>query len=104
MVSEPKRIQRKRTKGWRKPANTSYVGRPTKYSNQFVIGRYNFKLKRDMTAQDCVDRYKFWIISRKMIGFDEFDVATELKGKNLMCWCALAQPCHADVLLELANR
>jgi hypothetical protein len=44
----------------------------------------------------------------------------ELRGKNLACWCRLCaahaagrplggacpdcQPCHADVLLELANR
>lgn len=28
----------------------------------------------------------------------------ELRGKDLACWCALDQPCHADVLLELANR
>ena len=27
----------------------------------------------------------------------------ELRGKNLACWCRLDQPCHADVLLELAN-
>ena len=27
-----------------------------------------------------------------------------LRGKNLACWCALDQPCHADVLLEIANR
>lgn len=27
----------------------------------------------------------------------------ELRGKNLACWCALGAPCHADVLLELAN-
>jgi hypothetical protein len=29
---------------------------------------------------------------------------TELRGKNLACWCPLDQPCHADVLLELANK
>ncbi len=28
---------------------------------------------------------------------------SELRGKNLACWCPLDQPCHADVLLELAN-
>ena len=28
----------------------------------------------------------------------------KLRGKNLACWCALDAPCHADVLLELANR
>jgi hypothetical protein len=27
----------------------------------------------------------------------------ELRGKDLACWCALDQPCHADVLLEIAN-
>lgn len=30
------------------------------------------------------------------------DVAA-LRGKDLACWCPLDQPCHADVLLELAN-
>lgn len=27
----------------------------------------------------------------------------ELRGKNLACWCQPDEPCHADVLLELAN-
>ena len=27
----------------------------------------------------------------------------ELRGKNLICTCKLDEPCHADVLLELAN-
>lgn len=31
-------------------------------------------------------------------------IACDLRGKNLACWCALDKPCHADVLLELANR
>jgi hypothetical protein len=31
------------------------------------------------------------------------DIRRQLAGKNLACWCALGQPCHADVLLELAN-
>lgn len=30
-------------------------------------------------------------------------IRTELKGKDLVCWCALDMPCHADVLLEIAN-
>ena len=32
------------------------------------------------------------------------DVERELRGKNLACWCRLDQNCHADVLLELANK
>jgi hypothetical protein len=31
------------------------------------------------------------------------DVKAELRGHDLACWCPLDQPCHADVLLELAN-
>jgi hypothetical protein len=27
----------------------------------------------------------------------------QLRGKDLACWCPIGQPCHADVLLELAN-
>lgn len=27
-----------------------------------------------------------------------------LRGKNLACWCKVGDPCHADVLLELANK
>jgi hypothetical protein len=29
---------------------------------------------------------------------------SDLRGKNLACWCKLDAPCHCDVLLELANR
>ncbi len=36
---KPKRIQRKRTKGWRMPANAVYVGRPTKWGNPAEIGK-----------------------------------------------------------------
>jgi hypothetical protein len=35
--------------------------------------------------------------------FRQWDL-TELAGHDLACWCPLDQPCHADVLLELANR
>lgn len=30
-------------------------------------------------------------------------IVAELCGRNLACWCAPDAPCHADVLLELAN-
>lgn len=35
----PERIQRKRTKGWKQPANTRYCGRGSKWGNPFVVGR-----------------------------------------------------------------
>ena len=36
--------------------------------------------------------------------WDPFLVRNELRGRDLACWCKLGEPCHADVLLELANR
>jgi len=35
--------------------------------------------------------------------FTKGDVRRDLRGKNLACWCPLDQPCHADVLLAIAN-
>jgi hypothetical protein len=32
------------------------------------------------------------------------DFVEPLRGRDLACWCHLDQPCHADVLLEVANR
>jgi len=36
--------------------------------------------------------------------FTEDDVRRELAGRDLCCWCPLDEPCHADVLLDVANR
>ncbi len=89
---KPIRIQRKRTKGWRMPPNTVYVGRPSKFGNQFRVGR-------DGDASECVEKYKqLKEVHKHLINL------SELKGKNLACWCPLKdKPCHADVLLEVAN-
>jgi len=39
MESKPIRVQRKRTKGWKMPENTAYVGRPTKFGNIYKVGK-----------------------------------------------------------------
>lgn len=87
----PKRIQRKRAKGWRMPESVVYVGRPTKWGNPF----------RPQTIADdpqsILARYAAHILLRS-----DLDVS-ELRGKDLACWCKEGSPCHADVLLELAN-
>lgn len=88
----PKRIRRKRVTGWRMPANTVYVGRPTKWGNPF---------KYASTFRKWLDGEIFfqWAARRKVILSD----LEELRGKDLACWCALDQPCHADILLKMAN-
>lgn len=103
------RIQRKRAKGWRMPANTVYVGRGSKWGNPHKIGvslvDNGDRTFRRMTAEDAVARYRDeylpywqWKASENALCVDD------LRGKNLACWCPIDQPCHADVLLELANR
>ena len=91
---KPKRIQRKRIKGWRMPENTIYVGRPTKWGNPWIP-------EKDEERQKAVENYRSWIAN--LINRNLFHDLGELRGKNLCCWCPLDQPCHADVLLEYAN-
>jgi len=96
----PERIQRRRTKGWRMPEGAIYVGRPSKWGNPFRIGHtYNGPgLIRD--AAHAVETYRAWL-GMNDYGDDPLDF-TELAGHDLACWCP-DQPCHADVLLEIAN-
>jgi hypothetical protein len=89
-----RRIQRQRTRGWRMPAQTVYVGRPSRWGNPYVVGR-------DGTAEECVEKF---------IADHEHDEAylarlrRELGGKSLACWCPEdALYCHADVLLVWAQ-
>lgn len=99
----PERIQRKRTKGWRMPENTVYVGRPTRWGNPYTVGSNGPYLSGyEMTAQETVDLYESLQKSREKAGILE-EFILQLRGKNLACWCPLDKPCHADVLLRLAN-
>ena len=89
----PKRIQRKRTRGWKMPENTVYVGRGSRWGNPFRVVDGNNGI--------AISRFNDWLKFHP----DSFmiDIALELKGKDLACWCPLDQPCHADILLEIAN-
>jgi hypothetical protein len=117
----PKRIQRKRSKDWRMPKNTVYVGRPSKFGNPWSLKRaYESGLfKPEFVPQIVVTEYEAWLtreaspndehlgywLKPEMIAQKEYILAHlhELRGKNLACWCPAGQPCHADVLLRLAN-
>lgn len=101
----PVRVQRKRTKGWRMPENTLYVGRGSKWGNPNKIGDHSPIDGEPMEDYEVVSEYRANLIfGRDDIAMPtEEDITAELAGKNLACWCPLDQPCHADVLLELAN-
>lgn len=143
----PVRVQRRRTKGWRMPENTVYVGRGSKWGNPFKLSTYSALARepaihnpdkpweyegrisaagtrhdffhadgtitpvtvRAMTLDEIVLCYRAYIMGgewpcdwRRHSQVEQ--VREALAGKNLACWCPLDQPCHADVLLELANQ
>lgn len=136
-MSTPKRIQRKRTKGWRMPEGAVYVGRPSRWGNPFsvvgaaggsVVGPPWFDVKGWQLGPGIrhVDDHQLALYAshgqlgaavehsvalfRDLVAVRLRDRASEahtwlrpLAGVDLACWCPLDQPCHADVLLELAN-
>ena len=97
----PKRIQRKRTKGWRMPEGAVYVGRPTKWGNRFKVGTWAIVNGAEEAVYNHARAVRLFRENAWHWGLD-LD-APQLRGKDLCCWCPLDQPCHADVLLEWAN-
>lgn len=73
------------------PENAIYVGRPSKWGNPFEVGVYGSRAA-------CVCEYRKYIT----VKYTKAQIVAELRGKHLVCWCA-PLPCHADVLLEIAN-
>lgn len=86
------------------PPNTVKVDRTTKWGNPFRIG------ERNPYGTVTKDRRHSWQL---YIGFAPQQeelvrlARTELRGKNLACWCPHDNPyedvCHAAVLLSIAN-
>lgn len=68
-----------------------FVGRPSKWGNPFKIGR-------DGTRDEVISKYRQWLLGSEEL----LAQLSELKGRDLYCFCS-PLPCHADVLLELAN-
>ena len=121
---KPKRIQRRRTKGWRMPSGAKYVGRGSRYGNHFVVKRVAyfyrvlntlimkgsgiFETKKDAQRRACFD-YEYYLQRKYPTREALAEFLAPLKGKDLACWCPLLDkdgkpmPCHADVLLRLAN-
>lgn len=138
---EPKRIQRKRTKGWTKPEGAIYVGRGSEWGNPYPLadtqirmpalddsewehegrlgktsgqrhafvhpgGAITWHRVENATPEQIVELYRRWLAERPVI---ERGARRRLAGHDLMCWCPLVDdngnpvPCHADVLLEIAN-
>lgn len=107
----PQRIQRKRTAGWRMPEDVIYVGRGSKYGNPFRVATPEPQEGNAIyTPEKAVANFRTLVeyINNNAHKFPEnpliyAHLRRDLKGKTLACWCDTDQPCHADVLIELAN-
>lgn len=108
-MTAPKRVQLSRKKGWRKPGNCVVVSRPGRWGNPYKIGGRDHNNDLIENRADAAHAYRAFIedmVDAEGSGrrFDLLDNArAELRGKDLACWCPLDEPCHADVLLEVAN-
>jgi hypothetical protein len=107
----PVRVQLSRAKGWRMPANTRVVSRPSKFGNphDWRAWRENWPFDLSCPTEDRLGR-DAWCKERAVQAFKE-DLTDgtitlpleELRGLNVGCWCRRNEWCHGDVLLELAN-
>ena len=121
----PKRIQRKRAKGWRMPPFTVFVGRPGLLGNPYLVERWGrekavllYRLAgdgswdpsalADLSNEDYHEVYvarQRWharVRARTNLTPKEW-AQLSLGGSDVACWCPLDESCHADVLLEWAN-
>ena len=93
-MTQPVRIRLSRRQGWRMPPGTVKVDRSTIWGNPYAIGP-------DSSREESIRLFRLHADEILEVRPDWLD---PLRGRNLACWCRLDQPCHADVLLELANR
>jgi hypothetical protein len=124
----PQRIQRKRSKGWRLPAGAVCVTRPGRFGNPYPVSVYGLDLSLALFAETATGRWntslcdavqmcdellratynahRRWL---RRLDNDPLEfIRSELRGKDLACWCPLpaeGQPdrCHAAELLRIAN-
>lgn len=116
-------VQRKRSLGFKLPANTICVNRPLKYGNVYKVvngGIYGYNsLSKEWVFIEVADDNREVAASRAIALFDEYihgrphllipcpytveDIKRELKGKNLACFCPVGSPCHRQILIKIAN-
>jgi len=96
------------------PVGSVYVGRPTMWHNPYLVCKTR-------SAEEAVRAFRMgvrgrWTSLQRLEHHSDVSMLTvisyfqnirrrigELRGKDLACWCPLDVPCHADVLLEVAN-
>ena len=97
----PRRIQLQTRHGWRKPQGAVVVNAAQQVGEP--LASWSFYDPRlcgsTRTGAGCSDRWETTSGGARGRG----GVPARVRGRDLACWCPLVEPCHADVLLEIAN-
>ncbi|MEX5747864.1 DUF4326 domain-containing protein [Massilia sp. X63] len=108
---QPTRVRLSRKKGWKLPPNTVSVARPGRWGNPFSVvpdatpgTPVGTRYTAMPSVAEAVAAFRRWLeedpTGRRLAA----EARAALRGKNLACWCPLDGPCHAEVLLDVANR
>jgi hypothetical protein len=89
----PQRIQLKRAKGWRKPADAVVVRRPTRWGNPYPVQVYGRAEALRLFEQDLL------ALAPEVLA----SLLAPLRGKDVACVCRLDEACHGDIWLCYAN-
>lgn len=108
-MPRPVRIQRKRTKGWhgsqavKNGLPIAYVNRPLRWGNPFSFPKGNLKAQANAVRYFETALRSGRLVNTNGVRMTVQMAKEELAGHNLGCFCPVGEPCHADVLLEIAN-
>lgn len=106
-MNQPTRIQLSRRGGWRLPPDSVTVSRPGRFGNPFPVGKPGPMGRVAPDQEGAVGFFRAMLADPEMraaAGYpSDEEIRNALHGKHLACWCRLGTPCHAEILLELAN-
>lgn len=81
--------------------------RPSRWGNPFVIQFDPHCDYSPQNASDAVRMFREWIHGKRFVvntsAPTQKTIQLMLSGRNLACFCKPGDPCHCDVLLEIAN-
>lgn len=78
---------------WKSNSNAVYVGRPSRWGNPFKVKDYGLEV--------ALKKYEEWLVNKLK---EDPHFLDPLIGKDLVCWCDLNEPCHADILLKYIEK
>ena len=88
----PRRVQLRRTKGWRKPPGAVVISRPGKWGNPYRVSEHGLPGALALYRRHLSEHPELVEAARR-----------ELAGRTLACWCPPDRPCHGDILLEVID-